>query len=195
MGRKIWLEFKDILAGVAFPFMLSLVLSTTIILYASYSSQDLGVSLVALIGGELMLGAAFLIFGRANGSAAYKKTVSNAQKRELNSTDERVLCHTGEYALWKGVLIGFIPCIPFVIFQTIELIFSNVVCSFCLKYICGWAYYPFHYLGEKFQALNYVIVIFPVAMHVIGYHLGKLKQIKIQEEIAQTLDGNKRKKK
>lgn len=184
LSRRMWLEFKDLLAGVAFPLVVMVVISSTVIMFASYSA-DLGISLLALIGGEIMMTAALVAFGRANGNAAYAKTVLNAQKRELGSTEEKVVCKTGEYAIWKGVLIGAILCIPFVIFQVIELCYDNTVCNFCLQYIFGWAYFPFSYLGKSYQALNLIMVVLPIAAHTVGYHLGKLKQIKIQQAVAE----------
>ena len=184
-GRKSLLEIKDLLTGVAFPFIITLVISSTILVFASYSGE-LAVSIIATVGGEAMLIAALIIFGRANGSAAYKKTALNSQKRELGSKEEQVLCRTGEYAVWKGIVIGLILCVPFIIFQTIELCYHNLVCSFCLQYMCGWAYYPFSYMGEGFQALNYILIIVPVGAHTLGYWLGKLKQEKLQRQIAET---------
>lgn len=178
-GRKAWLEIKDILVGLAFPLIVSIVLSSTILLYAY--TADLTLSLIALIGGEIMLVASLVMFGRANGSAAYDKTLMNAQKRELGSTDERVICHTGEYAIWKSIVIALILCAPFIIFQTIELCYHNSFTEFCLKYICGWGYFSCHYLGKQYQALNYILVAMPIAAHTVGYHLGKLRRIKIQE--------------
>ena len=193
-SKKVLLEFKEILADIAFPIIVMTVLSSTVILFASYSGE-LGISLLALIGGEIMLTAALVIFGRANGNAAYGKTVLNTQKRELGSTDIKVLCKTGEYALWKGVLIGAILCIPFVIFQVIELCYDNTVCTFCLKFMFGWAYYPFSYLGEGYQALNFIMVILPIAAHTVGYYLGKLQQIKIQQAAAERQANKKRRRK
>lgn len=191
--RKVLLEIKDILTGLAFPFILMLVISATIIVYASYA-DDMAVSLIALIGGEIMIAASLIIFGRANGSAAYNKTLLNAQKRELGSTDERVVCHTGEYEIWKGALIGFILCVPFILFQIIELCVHNVVTSFCLQYMCGWAYFPFSYLGTDYQALGFVMIILPVGAHTLGYHLGKLKRLKAKE-YEETNAKNKRRRK
>lgn len=192
-GRKIALEIKDLLAGVAFPFIVMLVISTTILIYASFA-EDLTVSIIALVGGEALFTVALVIFGRANGSAAYQKTVLYKQKRDLGSKDEKVLCRTGEYALWKGALIGFVICVPFLIFQIIELCFDNSVCNFCLQYMCGWAYYPFSYLGKRYQALNLIMIIMPVGVHTVGYHLGKLKQLKIQETIAENATKKGRRK-
>ncbi len=197
--RKFALELKDVLAGVAFPFMLTLILSATIIefarVYNPETGEGLSLSLVALIGGELLYAVALIIFGRANGAAAYKKTVANMQKRELGSTDETVLYRTGEYALWKGFLIGFILCVPFIIIQIIELCVDNVFCNFCLEYLCGWAYFPFHYLGKNYQALNFIMIAFPVAIHALGYYLGKLKQIEVQRKLEETNASRKGRKK
>lgn len=176
-SRKALLEFKDILAGVAFPMIVTLVISTSVTMFASYTAE-LAVSLIALIGGEIMMTGALVMFGRANGSAAYSKTLLNAQKRELGSTDERVLCKTGEYALWKAILIPLIVCLPFIIIQTIELIVDNKGCMFCLQYMCGWAYFPFSYLGKDYQALGYIMIILPVGAHMLGYYLGKIKRMK-----------------
>lgn len=189
LSRKIGLEILDLLAGTAFPFVVMTVISSTIIMFAG--SGDLGISLLALIGGEIMLTAAFVVFGRANGNAAYSKTVLNDQKRALGSKDEKVVCKTGEYALWKGGLIALIVCVPYIIVQIIELCYSNSVCGFCLQYMFGWAYYPFSYLGEEYQALSFIMILLPVAAHMVGYYLGKLKQIKIQEAVAATRENKK----
>ncbi len=193
LKRKVLLETKNFLIDLAFPFMLMLVISATILSYASYA-DDLAVSLIALIGGEIMLAGALVIFGRANGSTAYNKTMLNAQKRELGSTDEKVICRTGEYAIWKGVLIGFILCVPFIIFQIIELCVHNVVTSFCLQYMCGWAYFPFHYFGTSYQALGFIMIILPVGAHTLGYHLGKLKRLKAKEYEETNAKGKRRRK-
>lgn len=189
-GRKFRLELVDMLQGVAFPFIIMVVFSASIIAFAS--SEDLSISLLALIGGEIMLVAALIMFGRANGSEAYRKTVENDRKRLLHSSDEKCFYRTGEYALWKGAVIALITCIPFVIFLSIELIVDNSVCMFCLQYIFGWAYYPFSYLGKSYMALSFISIIIPVATMTVGYYLGKLRQLKIQEELAKTNPDDKR---
>ena len=191
--KKFLFELRDIFAGTAFPFMISVLFSATIIAYSSYR-QDLGVSLLALIGGEALFIISLVIFGRANGAAAYRKFVLNEKKRQLNSSDERAVYHTGEYALWKGALIGFLITIPFIIIQIIELIASNVFCSFCLEYIFAWAYCPFSYLGERYEALSFIMVLMPVAVHMLAYYLGKIKEEKIQEQIAVESEKAKKKK-
>ena len=47
LSRKILLEIKDLLAGIAFPLIVMLVISSTILAYASYT-KDIAVSLIAL---------------------------------------------------------------------------------------------------------------------------------------------------
>ena len=178
--RKVLLEIKDLLMGTAFPFILMIVINSTILAYASYK-DDVMVRLIALIGGEIMFVASLVLFGRANGATAYRNTLVNSKKRELGSTEEKVLYKTGEYALWKGAVIGGILVLPFFIFQTVELIYPNVVCSFCLQYACGWAYYPFYGLGKSYQALNYICMIIPVGAHIGGYYWGKFRQIKVEK--------------
>ncbi|MDE6075335.1 MAG: hypothetical protein K2G26_02750 [Clostridia bacterium] len=193
LKRKVLLEVKNFLIDLAFPIMLMLVISATILSYASYT-DDIAVSLIALIGGEIMLAGALVIFGRANGSTAYNKTMLNAQKRELGSTDEKVICRTGEYAIWKGVLIGFILCVPFIIFQIIELCVHNVVTSFCLQYMCGWAYFPYFYFGAGYQAFSFIMIVLPVGAHTLGYYLGKLKRLKAKEYEETDTKGKRRRK-
>lgn len=193
LGRRVWLELKDMLAGVAFPLIISVVLSSTVILGADYT-DDIAVSIIALIGGEIMLIAALIMFGRANGTAAYDKTLSNAQKRGLGATDERVVCGTGEYAIWKSLTIALIMSAPFIIFQIIELCYHTDFTTFCLKYVFGWAYYPFSYLGEGYQSLNFLMLIIPFGAHTLGYYLGKQRRIKIQEYREKEAGGKRRKK-
>lgn len=190
--RKIWLEITDILAGCAFPLIIMVVFSSSIIMFAVSDTVDIVLRLIALIGGELLLGVAWFVFGRTNGSEAYKKTVENARKRELNSSDEKVYYHTGEYALWKGLVIGLIVCVPFLIVLTVQVCASNSVCSFLLQYAFAWGYAPFTFFGEVYVALGYVAIIYPVAVMTVGYYFGKRRQIKIQEQLAKTNPDDKR---
>lgn len=192
-GRKFVLELKDLLAGVAFPLIVTIIFSSAIISFASTS--DLALSIIALVGGEIMLIGALIIFGRANGSNAYKNTIEHAQKRELGSSDEKVLYGTGEYALWKGAVIALMVCVPFIIFQTVELIVPNTFTGFCMRYVFAWAYYPFSYLGAKYQALDYIMIILPVGVHMLGYYLGKLREMKIRAKLAESAEYRKRQRK
>ena len=87
-GKKILLELKDLLAGAAFPLMLSLILSSTVISYAAYGNEeDLRLKIVVLVVGEVLVFAATVIFGKQNGVTAYKRTVQNGNKRKVNSND------------------------------------------------------------------------------------------------------------
>lgn len=190
--RKVWLEVKDILAGCAFPFIIMVVFSSTLIMFSVSDTAELFLRLISVCGGELVLAIALFIFGRTNGSEAYKKTVENGRKRELGSSDETVFYHTGEYSLWKGLLIGFIICIPYLIVLTIQVCAKNSVCSFLLEYVFCWGYAPFSFLSEEFLALSYTSIIFPMAIMAIGYYFGKRRQIKIQEELAKTNPDDKR---
>ena len=192
LKRKVWLEFKDLLAGCAFPLIIMIVFSSTIIAFSLGNNVDLTIKLLAIIGGELMLAAALFVFGRTNGSEAYKNTVENGRKRDLNSSDEKVFYHTGEYAIWKGVLIGFIICIPMLIFLTIQLLAPNTFCKFMMEYVFSWAIAPFSFIGEGYMAFGYTMILFSVGIMTLGYYFGKRRQIKIQEELAKTNPDDKR---
>lgn len=194
--RKVLFEIKDILAGTAFPFIVMIVFSSTIIAFASV--EDTVLSLIALIGGEIMLIAAFVAFGIANGAAAYRKYVLQEQKRELNSSDERAVYRTGEYALWKAFVIGFLTTLLFVVFQIIDICAPSLsFVEFILKYACAWAWYPLGVcnLTHSYAALNLVWITVPVAAHVVGYIFGKKKEIKAQEKLAEENTKRKGKKK
>jgi hypothetical protein len=181
------------LAGAAFPFMIMVIFSSTIILFASY--DDLTVKLIATIGGELLILAAVYIFGKNNGAAAYRKYVLGVRKRALNSTDKKAIYKTGEYSLWKGIAIPLITVIPFVIFQIINIAAPNNFTYIMLLYMCGWAYYPFTFFDIA-EAFNFILIILPVGAHLIGYVIGKIKEEKIQQQIAMESENvNKKKRK
>jgi hypothetical protein len=191
-NEKFWWEVKDLLIGAAFPFIIMIVFSTTIMMFAGY--DDLAVSIVASVGGEIMLIIAYIIFGKQNGAAAYRKYILGEKKRQLNSSDKRSIYKTGEYALWKGAVIGFITTIPFIILQTIALFVENSFLQFLLMYACGWAYFPFKFFGAP-EAVNYVCIIIPVGTHILGYVLGKNKEIKTQQLIAEENEKQTKKRK
>ena len=56
--QKILYEIKDLLTGSAFPLMLQLVLSASVIMFSGYVG-DRAVQILILIVGELMLSAAY----------------------------------------------------------------------------------------------------------------------------------------
>lgn len=68
--RKVWLEIKDILAGCAFPFIIMVVFSSTLIMFSVSDTAELFLRLISVCGGELVLAIALFIFGRTNGSEA-----------------------------------------------------------------------------------------------------------------------------
>lgn len=188
-GKKFFLELKDLLVGAAFPLMLSLILSSTIISYAAYGNgEDLGIKIVVLLVGEALIIAATVIFGKQNGKAAYKKTVQNGNKRKAGANDDGSRLYIGEYSLIKGALIPVISCIPFIIFQIIEGAYHNNVCEFALMYAFGWAYFPFKLAGLS-QWLNLIWIIPYAGVHLGAYIFGgktekkKLDQLAAAEEV------------
>ena len=194
-GKKFLLELKDLLVGAAFPLMLSLILSSTIISYAAYGNEDdLGLKIVVLLVGEVLIIAATVIFGKQNGMTAYKKTVQNGNKRKVNANDDGSRLYIGEYSLVKGALIPLVSCIPFIIFQIIEGAYHNTVCEFALMYAFGWAYFPFKLAGIS-QWLNLIWIIPYAGVHLGAYVWGgktekkKLDQLAAAEEVK----GNKKK--
>lgn len=192
--QRVLLEIRDFLAGAAFPFMLQLVLSASVILYADYNDEPV-IAGIALAAGELMLMAAYFIFGRQNGSSAYKKYVVTQKKRDMQTAEVKAYYKTGEYALWKGVVIGLVSVLPFMLFQFIECVAPNTVCEFILKYAFGWAAYPFIVFGVDIQWLNFIWIIIPVGVHTAAYFWGGLKEKKRQLIVAQAQEQKEKNKK
>lgn len=187
-------EIKDILIGAAFPFILQLVLSATVILFADYNGEP-AIQGFSLAVGEIMLMAAYFIFGRQNGVSAYRKFVVNQKKREMQVSDYKIYYKTGEYALWKGAVIGAVSVIPFILFQFIECVAPNSVCSFILKYAFGWAAYPFIVFGVDIQWLNFIWIVFPIGVHLAAYYYGGTKERKRQEIVRKAQEIKDKKKK
>lgn len=191
--KKVWGEIKDLLSGAAFPLMLQLIFSASIILFADYG-DDLAVKIICLAVGEILLAAAYVIFGRQNGIAAYRRTVQGEKKRSLDPFDETANLKIGEYAPWKAFAIGAISCIPFIIFQFIECVYHNDVCSFILKYAFGWAVYPLSFAKAISPWLNFIWIIIPVGIHAAAYFWGvsleKVRQQKVAE--AQEIKGKRK---
>ena len=191
--QRILLEIRDFLVGAAFPLMLQLVLSASVILFAD-ANGELAIQAFALVVGEIMLIAAYVIFGRQNGISAYRKTVVTSKKREMGSTEPKVYYKTGEYALWKGAVIGAVSVLPFVLFQFIQCVAPNVFCEFLLKYAFGWATYPFFVFGVEISWLNFIWIVIPIGVHTAAYFCGGYKERKKQEllEKAQEIKGKKK---
>lgn len=54
-----------------------------------YGFEDLAVQIISVVFGEGLMIAAFVMFGRQNGAAAYRKFKMNEGKRKLGSKDEK----------------------------------------------------------------------------------------------------------
>lgn len=185
-------EFKDLLQGAAFPFIFQLVLSASVISFAGYG--DVSLSVTVLVVGEIMLAVAYFIFGKQNGSVAYRKKTVNTKKREMQSDDIKVQFRTGEYSLWKGAVIAFISVVPYIIIQFIHCLAPNRVCEFALKYAFGWAEFPFLTMGIGVQWLNFIWITIPITVHTVAYYFGGYKEAQRQAlaEKAQNIKDRKR---
>lgn len=189
-GNKFLYELKDMLTGAAFPIMLQLIFSTSIILFADYNGEPV-LQVFILVFGEILLAGAYVIFGRQNGLAAYRRTVLGEKKRAADPNDIRAQFRTGEYALWKGFVIGAISCVPFILFQFIQCVAPNIVCEFVLKYAFGWAAYPFIVISEAPSVgtlspwLNFIWVVIPVGIHALAYFWGASGEKKRQAKMAE----------
>lgn len=178
------MELKDLVTGAAFPLMLSLILSSTVISYAAYGNEDdLGLKIVVLVVGEVLVFAATVIFGKQNGVTAYKRTVQNGNKRNVNSNDIGSKLYIGEYSLVRGALIPVISCIPFLVFQIVGAAYHNDVCEFALMYAFGWAYFPFG-LAKLSPWLNLLWVIPYVGAHMAAYAWGGKTEKRKQDQLA-----------
>jgi len=194
-GKKILLELKDMLIGAAFPFMLTLILSATIISYSAYGNEEeLGLKILVLVVGEILIIAATVIFGKQNGVTAYKRTVQNGNKRKVNSADLGSRLYIGEYSLVKGVLIAVISCVPFIIFQIVGAAYPNDICEFVLMYVFGWAYFPFKLAGLS-EWLNLIWVIPFAGVHLAAYIWGGKVEKKKQDQLAVAEEAKDAKKK
>ena len=174
--------------------MLQLVLSASIILFAD-TQGEVAIQAFALAVGEIMLIVAYVIFGRQNGVSAYRKAVVASKKREMVTDDITLYYRTGEYAIWKGAVIGAVSTVPFIIFQFIQCLAPNVLCEFLLKYAFGWAAYPFKVMGVGTEWLNFIWIVIPVAVHTCAYFWGGYGERKRQAllEKAQEIKDKKKK--
>ncbi len=193
-GRLIWAETKDLFAGAAFPFMLMVILCATIISYASYG-VDVGLSVAALVLGDLFLVIAYVIFGKQNGVSAVRRTIQQSKKRDIGAADFNALNGVGEYAVWKGIAIALISCLPFIIVQIVGSAAPNKVCDFLLEYMFGWAYFPFSFFNAS-TWLNLIWVIPLVCIHGGAYIYGGYKERERQKKVAKAeeMQGEKNKK-
>lgn len=170
-GLMFWYELRDLLTGAAFPLMLQLIISATFIGMTGslVSSNDIALSAVLLAVGEVLLAVAYGIFGRQNGVTSVRRILNHSKKLEIGSTDKQAVFGTGEYSAYKGFLIGFISCIPYMIFQIIQCAAPNSFCKFMTEYVFGWAGIPLTFANGASPWLNLLFVLYPVAVHGIAY--------------------------
>ena len=69
------MELGDLITGALLPFIVMLIFGSTITMFAGMS--DVAVQLTACIGGNVLIAAAYVIFGTKNGSVAYRKLYVN----------------------------------------------------------------------------------------------------------------------
>lgn len=181
--RAVFAELKDLLAGAAFPLMLMLIFCASFISYADYGTE-VGLSVAAVVVGELFLIVAYIIFGRQSGITAYRRYILQDKKREIGTTDFKALHAVGEYALWKGFVIALISCLPYIVVQIIGSAAPNTVCDFLLHYIFGWAYFPLSFVGAS-TWLNLLWVIPLVCIHAGAYAYGGYREKERQKKVAE----------
>lgn len=179
-------EAKDVFAGTAFPLMLQMILSVTFIgMATAFSVDDLLLAIIMLSIGELFVGAAYFIFGRQSGIASVRRIVQNAKKREIGTNDKKALLYIGEYSAYKGFLMGFLSCVPYIIFQIIECAAPNMFCEFVLEYVFGWAAIPLTLGQIKISPwFNLLFVFYPVAVHGLAYIFGAHREWNKQQKVA-----------
>lgn len=170
-GLRFWYELRDLLAGAAFPFMLQLIINATFIGLTSsiIQTNDIALSIVMLSIGEVLMGVAYFIFGRQNGATSVKKILNHSKKLEIGSKDKQAEFGTGEYSAYKGFLIALITCVPYMIFQLVQCCAPNSFCGFLLQYVFGWAAIPFTFAENISPWLNFLFVLYPVAVHAFAY--------------------------
>lgn len=185
-------ETKDVLSGAAFPIMLQVILSVTFIgMTTAFGNDDFGLSIVLLCIGELFVGVAYFIFGRQSGVISVRKIVQNAKKRQIGTSDKQALLSIGEYSAYKGFLIAFISCVPYIIFQIIECAVHNTFCDFVLQYVFGWAALPLTFAESKLSPwLNLIFVLYPVVVHGLSYVLSAHREWNKQQKVAQMQDAD-----
>ncbi|MCD8371995.1 MAG: hypothetical protein LUD27_01695 [Clostridia bacterium] len=193
-NKKFWLEVVDLLRGAAFSFIVMCVFSSLIIVFMTYT-DEFAVQLLAVVGGEAFVIGSLVVFGRSNGAEAYKVSVSNEVKRKAGIADEKVLLRTGEYAPWKGFVIGLISSVPFIIMQTIDCFGDFDIIDFLISYACGWASAPFDLIGNIPDPYYFFMVLLPVAVSGGFYIYGKSWERKRQQKIKRAEDDRRKGKK
>lgn len=157
--------------------MITIIFSSTIIVFTSALEEELPLQIVLTAIGEIMTISALVVFGRQNGIVAYKKTLFNEELRQkdLPLTFE-VEHRIGEYATWKGFIIGAITALFFVVLQIIECCVHTVYIDFILQYACAWAVAPFRVAGfESTSPISLTMALLPVVVMGIAYIWGGRK--------------------
>lgn len=189
--KQTWLKFKyelfDMFSGVAFPLMLQMILSATFIgMTSAFGSEDRALAIVLLCVGEVAMGVAYFIFGRQSGITSVRKLVLHTKKCEIGTTDRQALLGIGEYSAYKGFLIGFISCVPYIIFQIIQCAAPNAFCDFILQYVFGWAALPFTFAEAELSPwLNLLFILFPTAVHGVAYIICAHREWDRQQKVAE----------
>ncbi len=179
--RLIKEEFFDICAGIAFPMIVQIMFSATIIIFADYVSTSFWISLVALLVGEGFVVVAYYLFGNKSGSVAYTNFVVAEQIRVDGQPDYR---RGGEYAPYKGFVIGFISTIPYIIVHILYCIFPGVsFLEFFLYFAFGWAVYPIYLGTQSISAFSMLFVLVLTVIHGAGYIIGKKQEFKRREAV------------
>ena len=192
--QQFFYELADLLKGAVFPFIVMCVFSTTIILF--YGFEDMAVRILAVVLGEALIIGSFVMFGRQNGAAAYRRFKINEGKRKLGKRDKKVVFKTGEYAPLKGFVIGFISAVPFLILQIIKCFGDFEFVNFLLEYACGWAVAPLEVISSAIPQPYYLLmVLLPVAVQGGFYIQGMFAEKKRQEQINRVEDDKRKGKK
>lgn len=183
--QKFLFEVRDLLAGAAFPFMLMVIISAAFIVMVPAITGDKVLMIVMLVIGEALLGVALTIFGKQSGVTSVRRLVQHAKKNAIGTSDKLSLLNVGEYSAYKGFLMGFICCIPFIIFQLIQCLAPNTFTDFMLQYVFS-CLSVFPYSAEAVSPwFNFLFVLYPVAVHGIAYivsaHVEWGKQQKVAE--------------
>lgn len=165
------------LAGAAFPFMLAVILSVTVIGFCV--TDELALGIVILVAGELFLLAAYLVFGRQNGVAAARKSVKNKKKARARLRRCRRFIQNRRVRVIQGFYNRTYKLRAVYINSVYKLRFLNNFCGFLLRYAFGWAYYPLSYLNLS-QWLNFIWILPLVSVHAAGYVWGARQEFSKQ---------------
>ncbi len=193
--RAIFEEIKDVLLLGMLPFIVLCVFSSTISIFAVEEEMEIELRILIILVGEALSVASLVVFGRQNGMTSYKKLDANNLKRSIGLKDDSLLYTTGEYAIYKGFLIGIVPALMFIVLQTINMFGDFSFVYFLLQYGCSWATAPLSLITNCPKGVLYVMVIVPILFHGLGYIWGGLimkKRLEVERLARETIKGKKR---